>query len=183
MAREDGFFDDLARGMANGSLTRGKALRLMGAAVVGGALGSLGIGEAGADPNGCKRNGKNCKRDDQCCSLNCSDGTCQEPIFGCLQNGSFCTTSTQCCSGTCHGQSCVCLPPDRIPCSGGPDGCPGGVGEGCTCGESIEGGSYCSVRRTATPCRTSCDCPAGQFCRLDGSELYCTVAATVCPVP
>src|SRR4051794_24402226 len=109
--------------MADGSLTRGKALRLMGAAVVGGALGSLGIGEAGADPSGCKRDGKNCKRDDQCCSRNCSDGTCQEPIFGCLQNGSFCTTSTQCCSGTCHGQSCVCFPPNRIPCSGGPDGC------------------------------------------------------------
>ena len=39
MAKE-GFFDDLARGLADGTLTRGKALRLMGAAVVGGALGS-----------------------------------------------------------------------------------------------------------------------------------------------
>ena len=35
MTREDGFFDDLARGLADGTLTRGKALRLMGAAVVG----------------------------------------------------------------------------------------------------------------------------------------------------
>src|SRR3954454_9839196 len=49
MAREDGFFDDLARGLADGSVTRGKALRLMGAALVGGALGSVGIGEAASN--------------------------------------------------------------------------------------------------------------------------------------
>ena len=78
MARDDGFFDDLARGLADGTLTRGKALRLMGAAVVGGALGSLGMGtEASADPPGCKRNGKTCTRGTQCCSGNCSGGTCQ----------------------------------------------------------------------------------------------------------
>jgi hypothetical protein len=79
MAREEeGLFDDLARGLADGSITRGRALRLMGAALVGGALGSLGIGEASADPIGCKRNGKHCTRPDQCCSGNCASGTCQE---------------------------------------------------------------------------------------------------------
>jgi hypothetical protein len=89
MAREDGFFDDLARGLADGSITRGKALRLMGAAVVGGALGSLGIGaEASADPPGCKRNGKTCTRNTQCCSGNCSSGTCQ------AQTTTTTTTST-----------------------------------------------------------------------------------------
>jgi hypothetical protein len=31
----EGSFDELARGMASGSITRGKALRLMGAALVG----------------------------------------------------------------------------------------------------------------------------------------------------
>ena len=78
MAREEGFFDDLARGLADGSLTRGKALRLMGAAVVGGTLGSLGIGEASADRPGCKRAGKHCTSDPQCCgTLVCVSGTCQ----------------------------------------------------------------------------------------------------------
>ena len=81
MAREEeGFFDELARGLADGSLTRGRALRLMGAALVGGSLASLGIGEAGADPPGCKRAGKHCTRTDQCCgSLVCVSGTCQTP--------------------------------------------------------------------------------------------------------
>jgi hypothetical protein len=131
MARaEDGFFDDLARGLADGSITRGKAIRLMGAAVVGGALGSLGIGEASADPPGCKRNGKNCTRSDQCCSGSCSSGSCQAQTTTtttpttttttttststtsttpmCIQNGSFgCTDFTQCCSnGLCVGETC-----------------------------------------------------------------------------
>src|SRR5215208_6788853 len=78
MAREEGFFDELARGLADGTLTRGKALRLMGAALVGGSLASLGIREAGADAPGCKRAGKNCTRNTQCCSsLVCVSGTCQ----------------------------------------------------------------------------------------------------------
>jgi hypothetical protein len=42
-------FDELASGLASGSISRGKALKLMGAALVGGTLASLGIGEAGAD--------------------------------------------------------------------------------------------------------------------------------------
>ena len=37
-------FDELARELAGGSISRRRALRLMGAALVGGALGSLGIG-------------------------------------------------------------------------------------------------------------------------------------------
>src|SRR3954452_2772528 len=111
MAREESFFDDLARGLADGSLTRGKALRLMGAALVGGALGSVGIGEASADPPGCKRNGKTCTRNDQCCSANCTSGTCQAQTTtttsttststtststtpGCLPNGGPCTAET-----------------------------------------------------------------------------------------
>ena len=69
--RRDGSFDELAKGLANGSISRGKALRLMGAALLGGTLTSFGMGEAGADPPGCKRNGKQCKRNDQCFSGNC----------------------------------------------------------------------------------------------------------------
>src|SRR5215212_6831459 len=132
MAREEGFFDELARGLADGSITRGKALRLMGAALVGGTLGSLGIGEAAADRPGCKRIGKNCTRDTQCCgSLVCPSGTCQTQTTtptpttsttetpttstttttcSGLPNGATCTTSGECCSDNCH-ISGFCLPP------------------------------------------------------------------------
>src|SRR4051794_16549667 len=75
-AREHSF-DDLARELASGSLSRRKALKLMGAALIGGTLGSLSMHEAAADPPGCTHNGKPCKRDKQCCSGTCSShGTC-----------------------------------------------------------------------------------------------------------
>src|SRR5918998_3560526 len=99
MAREttESSFDDLARGLASGTLSRGRALRLMGAALVGGTLASLGIGEAAAAPGGCKRDGKKCKDSSQCCSLNCVDGICQAcPNFIATPVGSgdpFCACS------------------------------------------------------------------------------------------
>ena len=95
MAREEGFFDELARGLADGTLTRGKALRLMGAALVGGTLASLGIREAAGDPPGCKREGKHCTRTDQCCgSLVCVNGTCQTPATSTTETPTTSTTET-----------------------------------------------------------------------------------------
>src|SRR5215218_10528577 len=107
MAREESFFDALARGLADGSITRGKALRLMGAALAGGALASLGIGEAAGDPPGCKRDGKKCKNDEQCCSKNCdsSSGTC---AAACLPDCEPCTEDSQCCGFL--GSPGQCLP-------------------------------------------------------------------------
>jgi hypothetical protein len=45
----DHSFDELTRGLASGTLSRGKALKLMGAALVGGTLASI-PGIAGAAP-------------------------------------------------------------------------------------------------------------------------------------
>jgi hypothetical protein len=122
---KDGFFDDLARGLVDGTLTRGKALRLMGAALVGGTLGSLGMGEASADE--CKRNGKACKKDKQCCSGKCEGNICVaacpsgQVLCGgncvsnrCLTGQTFNTTTCQCecpsgqevCGGSCVSSSC-----------------------------------------------------------------------------
>ena len=94
-------FDELARGLASGTLSRGKALRLMGAALVGGTLASLGIGEAAADPPGCKRNGKHCKRDKQCCSGNCEGGACAPAC----QDENDCPAN-QCQQATCTNGVC-----------------------------------------------------------------------------
>ncbi len=70
-------FDALAKGMASGTVSRGRALRLMGAALVGGTLASLGLGRVAAADDLCKPTGKKCKKDSQCCSGNCStDGVC-----------------------------------------------------------------------------------------------------------
>jgi hypothetical protein len=83
-------FDELARGLASGSISRGRALRLMGAALVGGSLASIpGIAWAKPKPAGGK-----CNHNHQCESGNCSGGICQFPV---CQNPLDCTESTDCC--------------------------------------------------------------------------------------
>ncbi len=69
-------FDALAKGMASGTVSRGRALRLMGAALVGGTLASVpGIASAAPPP---RPNGRKCKQSSQCASGNCQGGVCQE---------------------------------------------------------------------------------------------------------
>ena len=157
MAREEGFFDKLVRGLADGTLTRGKALRLMGAALVGGALGSLGIGgEAGADPPGCKRNGKNCTRNEQCCSENCASGKCASACPDgrvLLCNGTCARTCTS--DADCTGCNFVC---------------------GTEAGSDPSRSLCSNVTDFAAPCETSCDCPSGQFCRQFPLQRACVFA-------
>ena len=180
MARaEDGFFDDLARGLADGSLTRGKALRLMGAALVGGTLGSVGIGEASADPIGCKRNGKNCTRGTQCCSGNCSGGTCQAQTTtstststtststtpGCLPNGSQCTEGALCCGATICANNKCCTPtavlPKQNPCTADSECCSGICDSGGHCVDCRETGGSCAA---GEPCCSEQPCTPGGTC-------------------
>ncbi len=154
-------FDELARGLASGTVSRRKALRLMGAALVGGTLASLGIGEAAADL--CKRNGKACKKDKQCCSGNCEGGTC-----------AACTVNTDCSSGRCASDVCAePCPSDRVLLSNGTcaaacvtnDDCAGCGG----CLEAASGAFYC--RDSFGPrgeCQSDDDCPTGQFCESPG---------------
>lgn len=69
-------FDALAKGMASGTVSRGKALRLMGAALVGGTLAAIpGIALAKGPP--LRPNGRKCRQNSQCVSNNCQDGVCQ----------------------------------------------------------------------------------------------------------
>jgi hypothetical protein len=143
-AREHSF-DELTRGMASGSIPRGKALKLMGAALVGGTLASVGIREAGADQ--CKPNGKVCKKNEQCCSGNCADGTCSACPAGRVELS----------NGTCA------IERDPNACF-----CP----ENCFCRFEQDPASstrvFCASSRTDTPCpRGHSDCPEGQFCSDD----------------
>ena len=138
------YFDELASGLASGSISRGKALRLMGAAIVGGTLGGLGIGEAAANPPGCKRNGKKCKKNTQCCSGICEGGTCSACPSG----------YTQLSNGTC-----------AKPCNNSVDCTAVGCG-GCIFEVGGGGASYCrgSSIISLSTCTSNADCDPGQFC-------------------
>jgi hypothetical protein len=183
MAREEGFFDELARGLADGSITRGKALRLMGAALAGGALGSLGIREAAGDPPGCKRAGKHCTRTDQCCgSLVCVSGTCQTPTTTTTETPTTSTTETPTTSTTETPTTSTTETPTS--CTPGSNICDfgvcGPVEAGCSCVPTTEGQTACVVPFCGEPCNSSVDCPGGSICVSVGG-LCCETNVCVTP--
>jgi hypothetical protein len=157
-------FDELARGLANGSVSRRRALRLMGAALVGGALASI-PGIAWAKP---KPAGRKCNHNHQCESGQCVGGMCQGgggicPTGGSCEtgfpfpcqntDGCFCTTTTE--GTTFCAQSISCGDPDPVACTSSQD-CPSGwvcsdtccLGEGRICNPpcgTIVGGAASSA--------------------------------------
>jgi hypothetical protein len=93
-------FDELASGLASGTLSRGRALKLMGAALVGGVLASI-PGIAQADPGCkvcyaqgdtcCRRGGKNFN----CCQQELNEVCCRWTDDAGLRQKS-CQTVAQC---------------------------------------------------------------------------------------
>jgi hypothetical protein len=168
-------FDELARGLADGSVTRGKALRLLGAALVGGALASL-PGAALADDD-CRRFGRRCRRDSQCCSRNCVRRG-DDKVCGCPEGQRRCNdrcvnldrNENHCgsCSNRCaEGQECM-----EGVCGGGEPVC---VSTGGSCNADTE---CCSGNCTGLVCqecpRNSCSpCNCGPDGTLNQSTCTC----------
>lgn len=116
--RREGSFDELAKQLASGEVSRGRAIRLMGAALMGGTLASVpGMAWAAPPP---KPNGKRCKTDSQCLSGNCADRVCRQ--VGCPTGETLCrgVCVTDCpaglfldpdtcqCVSACPDQPCCC---------------------------------------------------------------------------
>src|ERR671920_518851 len=87
-AREHSF-DQLAMGLAGGTLSRRKALRILGGAFVGAVLAS-GRGAALADTR-CKPLLKKCNNNTQCCSGNCIENPQGSgKVCGCAAGSELC---------------------------------------------------------------------------------------------
>jgi hypothetical protein len=175
-------FDELARGLASGTLSRGRALRLLGGVLVGSALASV-PGVALADDD-CRSFGRRCRRDSQCCSRNCVRRG-DEKVCGCPEGKRRCddrcvnlkTDERHCgsCSNSCEaGQECV-----RGVCQGG---CPSGTTtcgtECCAEGQECVGG-VCQCPSGTTLCGGNCvsnQCDTGQT--FDPTTCQCLSA---CP--
>jgi Stigma-specific protein, Stig1 len=116
-------FDELTKGLATGTLSRGKAIRWMGGALLGAALASFpGVAWA----NDCRRLGRACRRDSQCCSRNCvrrgddkvcgcpeGQSRCNDRCVNLKRNenhcgscGNRCEEGQECVEGVC-GQACL----------------------------------------------------------------------------
>ena len=195
--------DDLAKGLASGNLSRRKALRMLGAALVGGALASV-PSVAFAAP--CRSPRIKCAG--QCCAEGVT--TCQ----GTGRNRTCGSAPVVCPTGqeACGGQ-CVDTTTDLANCGGCGNACAGGtacqggvcvsgVGGTCTSNNHCATGTTCqngtclvSLGGTCTgnaQCATGtceggvCACPAGQtacggVCRdLLTDELNCGACGTAC---
>jgi hypothetical protein len=165
-AREHSF-DELAKGLATGTLSRGKAIRWMDGALLGAALASFpGVAWA----NDCRRLGRECRRDSQCCSRNCVRRG-DDKVCGCPEGKTRCNdrcvnlqkNENHCgeCFNRCQtDQTCVggvCCPDAQV--------CSTGTGLTC-CAE----GEECGVEGTCTPaclsngatCTGNTDCCSGR---------------------
>jgi hypothetical protein len=146
----DHSFDELTRGLASGTISRGKALRLMGAAFVGGALASIpGIASAkhinkprklpGKSP------GKKCTEDSQCQSEVCVEGVCG----GFLRNCHKCPEGCGCAVN--EGGVIKCIACDQVVCEVRPVG---------SCGECDPVAEVCVPERDGfVACWQACSTP------------------------
>jgi hypothetical protein len=185
-------FDELAKGLASGTLSRGKALRLMGAALVGGALASLpGAGWAshkGTPHGGGGRGGgggksscaKYCKTlfggdtaaQEECVSEGAQEaGPCYSCTPGVEPGPNFVTPD--CPGGEFNTESCECVA--RL-CTGGTGGLPCNGNATCRCGLDVNGQPACyqltdGQVRACQPivfCSSSAECPTGTICGYTG---------------
>jgi hypothetical protein len=202
--------DELAKGLASGTLSRGKAIRWMGGALLGAALASV-PGVAWADD--CRRLGRQCRRDSQCCSRNCIRRG-DDKVCGCPQGQTRCkdrcvnrdrnenhcgacfnrcADGEKCVEGECQGGGCTGTPLTEGECDCG-FVCPADDSAftcqddpRCTCLETTEGTGFCGVQNQLIcvnfmPCSSTSDCPETYQCvvGLDSPECCGT---PVCAPP
>jgi hypothetical protein len=117
-------FDELARGLASGTLSRRKALRLMGAALVGSALASIPGVALAADEGGNRECVRFCKENfplgperSGCISAGArGEGPCFDNGGGggggCTPEGASCGDAEYCCclELTPGNVTCICCP-------------------------------------------------------------------------
>jgi hypothetical protein len=171
----EGSLDELAKGLASGTVSRRKALRLLGAALVGGAFASIpGVAWAAKGGNNecvrcCKEKFGPGRERGQCISAgargecpvtcdgngggNCPNGTtecpCECPFqFGCQNNADcFCATTVEGLN-TCFQSEFLCTPSELTFCTSSQD-CPTGWVCATTCCD-LPGQGVCNP-----PCRTT----------------------------
>jgi len=180
-------FDDLAKGIASGTVSRRKALRILGAALVGGVLASIpGVALAKPKPGKCTRNSQ-CPATQACINGVCGcpstttlcGGSCVSNVCG--PNETFNTTICQCETVGCTAGTTGCAGPSRqsfcmervdgggTVCICGVDSCAGGTHSLPDCSGCAQyPGSVCVYTFPGSPCDPSfpyaCVNPSSSSC-------------------
>jgi len=200
-----GAFDDLAKGLATGGVSRRKALRMLGAALVGGVLASVpGVawaarpgGRQGCPIVGQVRVRGKCTCEEvgttpcggQCVSTTCPSG--QDYDFGSCE----CVCAfTPCPEGQFYNfGTCQCAPVGQCTVAGQCSA--GGVFPSCApapfdclCVGSVEGAATCAAGgfrcEDFPPCESTAECEAqfgsGYFCQAPGSGCCGQICVPPC---
>jgi hypothetical protein len=199
-------FDDLARALAEGSLSRRRALKLFAGSAIAALIPSRALADdddecvrvchvpfdreteecdfANAETRCVSRSRRRFHLENHPCDCR---GRCANCL--CLPNGDTCMANDDCCSGRCADSTCAepCSS-DRVLLSNGtcvlerpPDAC--FCPEPCACTfevpqQDTEGTRvFCHRGITTTPCPNGhSDCPEGQFCAGPIARPVCHVA-------
>jgi Stigma-specific protein, Stig1 len=155
-------FDDLTRALATGAVSRRKALRWMGSALVGAALASVpGVAWA-ACPEGQTRCG------DRCVNLRTNERHCGSCRNRCR--------STQ----TCCGGRCVNLQRNEYHCGSCFNRCAGEGEEGDECVAGVcQGGCPSGTTLCGGACVSNV-CPQGQYFNTSACECRCVGLTILC---
>src|SRR4051812_46861891 len=142
LRREEFSFDELARGVAGGTLSRGQALRYMTAALLGGLGAMAGISAAAGEADAKKKRKRKKKRPvPAVCPgrINCQAGFPGSGGSGCCSVGTVCCTASVgggCCQsgGTCctASEGGGCCPSGFPVCLTGGQRCQASTGGGTT---------------------------------------------------
>jgi hypothetical protein len=189
--RRERSFDELAKSLADGKLSRRKALRMLGGAVMGSVLASVPGMAWAAKPTcagGATKCGRNCCPDSTyvCSKGKCACPTGTTPIGNtCCQNAQVCGSSFCCQTGqSCVDGQCVfqdmCDPGSTGAATCGPN--PNGVDCACRREEVGTGRAVCiegSIYNCRPPCTSTSECPPHTVCvqLVGATEGTC---ATLC---
>ncbi len=112
-----------------------------------------------ADAAVCAPTGQACTTSGDCCSVNCVNHLCAQPLNQCKGPGVACATGKECCTFSCLGGKCAdkqCVA-DTLACGTNADCCSG------SCVPDGKGGGVC--KPLSTTCRTSGNpCTTGDQC-------------------
>jgi hypothetical protein len=165
-ASSESSFDELARGLADGTLSRRRALRLLGGALVGASLASFPAAAWAA----CKHPFRKCTANRQCCSRRCiRNPQGNGRICGCPTGQTLCPAGNQCVTCTNSGEV-VDLTTCKCECPTGTELCGGQCVSSCTGGEVLDP-TTCQCGPTACP-EVSCCCVCNYQNPVTGDYVY-----------
>jgi hypothetical protein len=177
-------FDSAARGLADGSVSRGKALRMLAASLFGGALVAAPAAVAVAAPKPGAGGSKGCPTGQV--RVN---GQCQCPTDPCPVSGQTRNAQCQCeCPGGQQVVNGACVPG----CTGGGQVlCEGQCVQACSGGQELNAACQCVCPTTACSVTgqtrneqtCQCECPAGQQVFEGACVPGCTGSGTVLCTP